>query len=81
MPDELKGCKVFRISDGNRPLYVVKCQSSVSTTYTPDGKTHYTTATVDNPQPIDREKNQLKQQVRVLREQLNAIESQLEEEE
>jgi len=87
MPEGLEGCRVFYLYAGNDSLNIVRCPNSSTTANYKSGKTTKTVATIETAehstehQPIDREKNQLKQQVRVLREQLNAIESQLEEEE
>ena len=33
MPRELSGCKVFKMSNGSRMLYVVACPESISTNW------------------------------------------------
>lgn len=83
MPEGLEDCRIFHVYASNDALDIVRCPNSSTTVNYQSGKSTKTVATVETaePQPIDREKNQLKQQVRILREQLNAIESQLKEEE
>lgn len=45
-PDEMKGCKVFELYDGNRTLHTVWCPHADTSTTTSCGKSCTSTASV-----------------------------------
>ena len=48
LPDELKDCKFYIVTDGIRELRVVRCpNSTTSTTYNSSGKTSRTDVVID----------------------------------
>ena len=47
MPEGLKDCKVYRISDGSENITVVRCPNSSTTSSNRIGKTKKTVTTID----------------------------------